>query len=85
MFNHFYMLLKCGIMIRSLLPAYFMTLEKYFKINNISDENMRFVCLSNIMSPSQAEAHRLALSRASGNIEPYTALKNLILSCFVRM
>ena len=64
----------------SLLPAYFVTLEKYFEINNISDENMRFVCLSNVMSPSQAEAHGLALSRASENIEPYTALKNLILS-----
>ena len=64
----------------SLLPAYFVTLEKYFEINNISDENMRFVCLSNVMSHSQAEAHGLALSRASGNIEPYTALKNLILS-----
>ena len=64
----------------SLLPAYFVTLEKYFEINNISDENMRFICLSNVMSPSQAEAHGLALSRASKNIEPYTALKNLILS-----
>ena len=31
------------------------------------------------MSPSQAEAHGLALSRASRNIEPYTALKNFIL------
>ena len=28
----------------SLLPAYFMTLKKYFEINSISDENMRFVC-----------------------------------------
>ena len=64
----------------SLLPAYFVTLEKYFEINNIIDENMRFVCLSNVMSPNQAEAHGLALSRASGNIEPYTALKNFILS-----
>ena len=41
---------------------------------------MRFVCLSNVMSPSQAGAHGLALSRASKNIEAYTALKNLILS-----
>ena len=64
----------------SLLPAYFVTLERYFEINNISDENMRFVCLSNVMSPSQAEAHGLALTRASENIEPYTALKNFILS-----
>ena len=64
----------------SLLPAYFVTLEKYFEINNIIDENMRFVCLSNVMQPSQAEAHGLALSRASGNIKPYTALKNFILS-----
>ena len=32
------------------------------------------------MSASQAEAHGLALSRASGNIEPYTALKIFILS-----
>ena len=31
------------------------------------------------MSPSQAEVHGLALSRASKNIEPYTLLKNLIL------
>ena len=64
----------------SLLPAYFVTLEKYFEINNIIDKNMRFVCLSNVMSPSQAEAHGLALSRASGSIEPYTALKNFISS-----
>ena len=66
--------------IDSLLPAYFVTLEKYFEINNISDENMRFISLLNVMSPSQAEAHGLALSRASENIEPYTALKNFILS-----
>ena len=59
----------------SLLPAYFVTLEKYFQINNISDENMRFVCFSNVMSPSQAEAHDLALGRPSKNIQPYTALK----------
>ena len=49
------------------------------EINNIIGENIRFVCLSNVISPTQAEAHGLALSRASGNIEPYTALKNLIL------
>ena len=40
---------------------------------------MRFVCLSTVKSPSQAEAYGLALSRASGNIEQYTALKNFIL------
>ena len=64
----------------SLLPAYLVTLKKYFKINNIIDENMRFVCFSNAMSLSQTEVYGLALSRASGSIEPYTALKNLILS-----
>ena len=41
---------------------------------------MPFVCLPNVTSPSQAEAYGLALSRASGNIEPYTALKNFVLS-----
>ena len=36
---------------------------------------MRFVRLSNVMSHSQAEAYSLALSRASGNIEPYNVSK----------
>ena len=64
----------------NLLPAYFVTLEQYFQINNITDELMRFVCLSNVMSPRQAEACGLALCRAAGNIQPCTVLKNLISS-----
>ena len=64
----------------SLLPVYFVTLEKYFEINNKIDENMRFVCLSNVMSPRQAKAYGLTLSRATKNIEPITALKKFILS-----
>ena len=67
----------------SLLPAYFVSLKRYVAINNIIDENMRFACLSNIMSPRQAEAYGLALSRAFGNVKPYTVLKHFILFvCF---
>ena len=66
----------------SLLPAYFITLKKCFEINNTIDENMRFACFSNVMSPSKTEAYGLALSRTSGNIKPYAALKNFILSSF---
>ena len=57
-----------------LLPAYFVDLEKYLIcvlfVNNTIDENMRFACLSNVMSPSQAKAYGLVLSGASGIIEP---------------
>ena len=67
----------------SLLPAYFFSLKKCFEISNTIDENMRFVCWSNVMSPSKAEAYNLALSRTSGNIEPYAALKKFyFIVCF---
>ena len=64
----------------SLLPAYFVTSEKYFEIDNIIDENMRFDCLSNVVSPSRFEAYGFALSRVSENIKPYISLKNSISS-----
>ena len=41
----------------SLLPADFVTLEKYFVSRNVTDENARFVSLSNVMSSKQIETH----------------------------
>ena len=64
----------------SLLPAYFVTLEKYFVSRNVTDENARFVSLSNVMSSKQIETHSFSLSRAADSNEPYTTLKDLILS-----
>ena len=64
----------------NLLPAYFVTLEKYFATRHILDENARFVAVSNVMSPKQIKKHSLSLSRAAENEQPYTAPKNLILS-----
>ena len=57
-----------------------MTLEKYFATRNIFDENARFVALSNVMLPKQIEKHSLSLSRAAESEQPYTTLKNPILS-----
>ena len=37
----------------SLLPAYFVTLEKYFVSRNVIDENARFVSLSDAVSMSK--------------------------------
>ena len=68
---------------RNLLPSYFVTLEKYFVSRNIIDENIRFVSLSNVMSPEQIEAYSLSLSRASESDQPYTTLKHLILASIV--
>ena len=68
---------------RSLLPSYFVTLEKYFISCNIIDENISFVSLSNITSPEQIETYSLSLSRAFESDQPNTTLKRLILAYIV--
>ena len=63
-----------------LLRTYFVILEKCFTVNNIVDENARFLCLTNALSTKQAEKYSLAHNSASGDNNPYLAFKNSILA-----
>ena len=61
-----------------ILPMYFQTVEKYFELRNVVDENLRFVAVTNNMTTGQLNEHSLSLSIAVQSDQPYTALKNSI-------
>ena len=62
------------------LPMYFQTVEKYFESRNVVDENLRFVAITNNMITEQLGEHSLSLSTAAQLDQPYTALKNSVLT-----
>ena len=65
---------------KQILPMYFQTVEKYFESRNVVDENLRFVAITNNMTTEQLSKHSLSLSTAAQSDQPYTALKNSILT-----
>ena len=65
---------------KQILPMYFQTVEKYFESRNVVDENLRFVAVTNNMTTEQLSEHSLSLSTAAQSDQPYTALKNSILT-----
>ena len=65
---------------KQILPMYFQTVEKHFESRNVVDENLRFVAITNNITTEQLSEHSLSLSTAAQSDQPYTALKNSILT-----
>ena len=59
---------------------YIQIVEKYFESRNVVDENLRFVAITNNMTIEQLSEHSFSLSTAAQSDQPYTALKNSILT-----
>ena len=62
---------------------YLQTSEKYFESQNGVDKNLQFVAITNNMTNEQLSGCSLSLSTIAQVDQPYTALKNSILTAVV--
>ena len=65
---------------KQILPMYIQTVEKYFESRNVVNENLRFVAITNNITTEQLSEHNSSLSTAAQSDQPYTVLKNSILT-----